>query len=305
MRIPFYTLCTILGVAASIGWFIWAERKEGLRQVTVNRMIFTMLIGFVVMFLSAFFFNSLFHTIETGEFTLGGITWLGGVIGVFVFMIIGFHFWVPEAKGNAFKYFSLMIPGLVIGHAFGRVGCFMAGCCFGRPTDSFLGVVFPENSEAARLYGYGTAVLPTQLFEAVFELLFFIAMVLTWKKTKYFEVEIYMIVYGVFRFILEFFRGDDRGATGFFLTPAQFFCVLMIVAGVTIILMRKGVALKKLHAKTLVWQKEAIERMKIIDKQVEDAKAVDSLGKLYELRQKGIITEKEFETKKKQLLDKI
>ena len=303
--IPAYGTFTAIGVAASIALFIWAERREGLRRYTVNRMIFAMIIGLIVMWISAFLFNSLFHSIELGEIRFGGITWLGGVIGCFIFMIIAFHVFVPEAKGNAFKYFSLMIPGMVLGHAFGRVGCFFAGCCFGRPTTSFLGVVFPEGSIAANTYGYGTPVLPTQLFEAVFELALFVVMISTFKKTRYFECEIYMIAYGAFRFILEFFRGDDRGSTGFFLTPAQFFCVLMAVFGVFTILTRKGITFKKIHAKLLLWQNQAIEQMEIVDKQVEDSKAMESIGKLYELKQKGIISETEYEERKKKLLEKI
>ena len=305
IHIPAYATFSFLGVVASIAWFLKAQRAEGLRQYTVNRMIFAMLMGLIVMWVSAFLFNSLFHSIELGQIRFGGITWLGGVVGVFVFMIIAFHLFVPEAKGNAFKYFSLMIPGMVLGHAFGRVGCFFAGCCFGKPTTSCLGVVFPQGSIAAGKYGYGTPVLPTQLFEALFELVFFLVMLFTLKKTRYYEVEIYMIGYGIFRFILEFFRGDDRGSTGFFLSPAQFICVLLAVAGVLIILTRKGVVFKKIHAKLLVWQAEAAKQMEIIDKQVEDGKAMDSIGKLYELKQKGLITEKEYEERKRELLKKI
>ena len=292
-------------MVASILMFVWAKRKEKLRNFTANRMIFVMVIGLIVLLVSAFLFNSLFHSIERGEIVFGGITWLGGVVGLFVFMIIAFHKLVPEAKGNEFKYFSLMIPGMVLGHAFGRVGCFLAGCCYGMPTDGPFGVIFPEGSAAANQYGYGTPVLPTQLFEAAFELIFFAVMMFTYKKSKYFEVEIYSIGYGVFRFILEFFRGDDRGSTGFFLTPAQFLCILFVTAGVLVILTRKGIIFKKIYQKMLADQDSAAKEMVIIDKRIEDEKAVDRIGEIYALKQKGLITDKEYEEKKKELLKKI
>ena len=100
-----------------------------------------------------------------------------------------------------------------MGHAIGRLGCFAAGCCYGKPTDHFWGVTF-TNPLAQELVGtpLGHALEPTQLFESAAELgIFFI---LTWMfRRKKFDGQIfgaYLFLYGIARFFIEFLR-DDPG----------------------------------------------------------------------------------------------
>ena len=126
---------------------------------------------------------------------------------------------------------SLLPCCILIAHAFGRVGCFFAGCCYGKETSSFLGVSFPKNS---LYYGYdGTPVHPTQLYEAAFLfILFGVCLYLYMKKNFQHNLSLYLVCYGIFRFLIEYLRGDDRGAFIAGLSPSQAQSLLMIAIGV-------------------------------------------------------------------------
>jgi phosphatidylglycerol:prolipoprotein diacylglycerol transferase len=156
---------------------------------------------------------------------------IGGVLGVMIC--------ARRKKLPFLAYIDLFAPSLVLAHAFGRIGCFMAGCCYGCPTDGFLGVVYPANSAAPA----GVPLLPTQLFESAF--LFILTIVLVWilKKRRTFGTVTgwYLVLYGVWRFVIEFYRSDDRGAVGM-LSTSQFIGIFMVAAGaVLLILIAKGI----------------------------------------------------------------
>jgi phosphatidylglycerol:prolipoprotein diacylglycerol transferase len=127
-------------------------------------------------------------------------------------------------------------PGLALGHAIGRIGCFAAGCCYGKPTSHWWGVTFTDQFAHDRL---GTPLNrplePTQLFESAVELANFF--ILYWLiKRKKFEGQImgtYLFVYGVARYFLEFLRDDpDRGSVfGGAMTGTQLISICLVIAG--------------------------------------------------------------------------
>lgn len=161
-----------------------------------------------------------------------GITFLGGLLGgAGAFLLIYFIYYHKDIP-NAFHRLCQILPfiGLCIplAHAFGRIGCFLAGCCYGIETTSPLGVKFP---------GLSTPVYPTQLFESAF--LFLLALLLFFlfqKKKEKWNMEIYVISYGVFRFFIEFIRGDDRGSFIPGLTPSQFWSICLLIGGLIALL---------------------------------------------------------------------
>lgn len=129
------------------------------------------------------------------------------------------------------EYFDLAAPSIALAQGVGRIGCFLAGCCYGRETDSFLGVVFPEGCMAPA----GVKLLPTQLFSSAGD--FLIMGILLWyhKRNKCTGNigALYMALYGVGRFLIEFLRADDRGGI-MGLSTSQFISIL-IIAGAAVL----------------------------------------------------------------------
>ena len=127
-------------------------------------------------------------------------------------------------------------PGLALGHAIGRLGCFAAGCCYGKPTEHWWGVTF-RNPLAHALVGtpLNVPLEPTQLFESAVELINFL--ILYWLiQRKKFEGQVigsYLFLYGVARYFLEFIRDDpDRGSVfGGAMTGTQLISIVMVIAG--------------------------------------------------------------------------
>jgi phosphatidylglycerol:prolipoprotein diacylglycerol transferase len=127
-------------------------------------------------------------------------------------------------------------PGIALGHAIGRIGCFSAGCCYGKPTSLPWGVVF-SNPMAKEISGtpLGVRLHPTQLYESSIELanFFILAWLIKHKKSDGQVIGAYMFLYGIARFFLEFVRGDpERGSLfGGALTGTQFISILLVIAG--------------------------------------------------------------------------
>ena len=130
---------------------------------------------------------------------------------------------------------ELLIAATLLMLACIRIGCFMNGCCYGRETDGPLGVLFP---------GHTTKVIPTQLIESAFLFVLFavlLVLILRYKRGNL-PMLVYLYAYSVFRFVLEFFRGDDRGEFLGGITPSQWQSVFMLLAAVllTIYIFRFG-----------------------------------------------------------------
>lgn len=163
----------------------------------------------------------------------GGLVFYGGlgagVLTVFIF---------SRMKEIRFLLLSdALVPSLLLAQAIGRLGCFSAGCCYGKSTSSFLGVLFSDpESLGPRFF----SVHPVQLYEslAVF-LLFFGAMRLNNRTPATagglnigLLTAFYLMTYSLVRFLMEFFRGDNRGAMLQGLSPGQIISLVLMVAGV-------------------------------------------------------------------------
>ncbi len=125
---------------------------------------------------------------------------------------------------------DVFAPGIALGHVIGRFGCFFAGCCFGRETTVPWAITFTDPFAAANV---GTPLNiplhPTQLYEAGAELLILVFLLATEKRGRPYAGRtfwLYMLLYAISRFIIEFYRGDDRGMVGIFST-SQFISILL------------------------------------------------------------------------------
>ena len=123
-------------------------------------------------------------------------------------------------------------PGIALGHAIGRLGCLMAGCCYGRPTDAPWGIVF-TNAFAATNVGtpLGVHLHPTQLYESFAEFSILLILLGTEQRGRRFPGRtfwLYILLYGISRFVTEFYRGDLRGMVFDALSTSQFVSVLIV-----------------------------------------------------------------------------
>ena len=125
---------------------------------------------------------------------------------------------------------DVFAPGIALGHVVGRVGCFFAGCCYGKPTMKPWGITFTDPLAQSNVgTPLGIPLHPTQLYEAGAELLILIVLLVTERKGRPFPGRtfwLYMLLYAITRFIIEFFRGDERG-TVFMFSTSQFISLLL------------------------------------------------------------------------------
>jgi phosphatidylglycerol---prolipoprotein diacylglyceryl transferase len=125
---------------------------------------------------------------------------------------------------------DVFAPGIALGHVVGRFGCFFAGCCYGKPTTRPWGITFTDPFAQSNVgTPLGVPLHPTQLYEAGAELLILIILLYSERKGRPFSGRtfwLYMLLYAVSRFIIEFFRGDERG-TVFMFSTSQFISLLL------------------------------------------------------------------------------
>jgi phosphatidylglycerol:prolipoprotein diacylglycerol transferase len=145
-------------------------------------------------------------------------------------------------------------PGIALGHVIGRLGCFFAGCCFGKATDVPWSMTF-RNTYAAENVGtpLNVPIHPTQLYEAGAELVILGLLLVLERRWRPFAGRTfwsYLLMYGVTRFIIEFYRGDARGMVGD-LSTSQFVSVLLVPLSVVmlIVLSRRSSPDPKAQAK--------------------------------------------------------
>ena len=221
-----YDICFVGGIFVCLMMFNAYTKKKGMSYKVQN---FYLYVSFAAIFGglgSAFLFQAVYNWIANGVFEFGGITFLGGLIGGALIFLLGYKLFAKEEERAVFMDIVVEAapPCILIAHAIGRIGCFFGGCCHGIETTSWLGVQFP--GDAHKVY-------PTQLFESAF--LFMLCGVTSFlymKKNIKHNMEIYLISYGIFRFLLEFIRGDDsRGAFVPGLTPSQFQSILLVLVG--------------------------------------------------------------------------
>lgn len=162
----------------------------------------------------------------------GGV-FSGGLIGAF---IVAWWF-LRKYNMPALATCDAFAPGLALGHAIGRIGCFSAGCCYGKPTTHFWGVTFTNpvaNANAGT--PLNIPLEPTQLIESAAELIIF--GILTWMfARKKFDGQVfgaYLFLYGIARFLIEFLRDDPGRGGPYFggaLSGTQLISIGLVLAG--------------------------------------------------------------------------
>lgn len=172
--------------------------------------------------------------VSEGFVVYGGI--IGGIFSGFLFC--------RKHKLNFLEYFDLVMPSIALAQGFGRLGCTLAGCCYGRETDSALSLIFKDSQFAPN----NVRLIPTQPISSALDFLNFFALVFLSKRVKASGqvAGFYLIFYSAGRFILEFFRGDlERGTIGI-LSTSQFIAIFLFLLGIGIVVFR-GLQARKIN----------------------------------------------------------
>ena len=179
----------------------------------------------------------------------GGVFYGGLILAVAVALVyirrVGLPLWTTC---------DVFAPGIALGHVIGRFGCLFAGCCFGKPTNVPWAITFTDPFAAANVgTPLGVPLHPTQLYEAGAEFIILMVLLFTERKGKPFAGRtfwLYMLLYAISRFVIEFYRGDDRGTVGP-LSTSQFISVILapLAIGMLVYLSRSTEPAPKLARK--------------------------------------------------------
>lgn len=241
VEIDMYAIMLLVGLIACFIFTYIAMRKSGYsstaRETILVIGMFAIALGLLFGSLVQSFYDFLADPSEGFKFT-GKMTFLGGLLGG-VIVYLGLYFlyvyvinprlkeksiFKSDMNKGVWELLRFAPISITVAHAFGRIGCFCAGCCGGVATDMWFGVQFPGEAQKE---------VPTQLFEAIFLFLItFVMIVLYFKFHFKYNMTVYLIGYGIWRFLIEYVRDDDRGAFIPGLTPSQFWSILMIIGGI-------------------------------------------------------------------------
>lgn len=235
-----YGLMIAIGIVCALLIAFKRAKSKGLKGDTIFNMgLVAIVFGFIgakllycVVELDSFINNPWAALSGTGFVVYGGIIF--GVLAAFVYSRI--------KKVGFIEYFDLAMPSVAIAQGFGRIGCFLAGCCYGCRTDSFIGIAF-QNSDIAP---NGVRLFPAQLFSSAGDFLIALVLLLYAKQDpKKGKVgALYLILYSVGRFIIEFFRSDERGSVGV-LSTSQFVAIFMLAIGIGMLFIHRLPLLNK------------------------------------------------------------
>lgn len=224
-----YGLLIAVGLIAAFALFFFLSKKFKLADKSFDFYSLTVIISIVVGFLFGNLFQAIYEWFDSGfkQFAFNGMSFMGGLIGgVALYIIISAIFAKGQVRKDFWKVANMIAPCITIAHGFGRIGCLFGRCCYGVPNDSLFSVKYDN---------FAHPVLATQLLEALF--LFVLTAVILFMLLKYKRLDLCMLVYlygyAVWRFIIEFWRDDVRGAfliPG--LSPSQFQSIVMaLIAG--------------------------------------------------------------------------
>lgn len=226
--IPTFNLFVGCGMLASLIYILSVLKKLHLPHDRFTDIVCAFPFAFIFCVCFAHIFDAVAHygvgfLLKADFFKVGGISFLGGLIGGILYLYI--HSLI--LKIDFLYLLNLFLPAMAIAQAFGRIGCFFGGCCFGMPCA--VGFVYPPASLPFEKYA-DIPVFPIQLFESawLFALFFYTANFVRFCN----RAGVYLVLMTSARFVLEFFRGDNRGSFGTGFSPSQIASMILFLFGV-------------------------------------------------------------------------
>ena len=230
IQIKSYGLMIAIGIIVAAMLFINKGKKKNYDEDSLLNLIIFAVIGGVLGGKALFIITECKNILADPDILLNfgyGFVVYGAIAGGALAM----YLYCRHKKWNIIEMLDMTVPGLAIAQGFGRIGCFLAGCCYGAPTDLPLGVVFPANSLAPS----GIHLHPTQIYSSIFDFILGIFLLYYSKKQRKDGkiLGMYLIIYSVGRFLVEFLRNDPRGNVGF-LSTSQFIAIFTLVLGIAV-----------------------------------------------------------------------
>ena len=246
--ITWYSIMAILGILVC-GYYIIRLSKK--KKIDDNQVIIILLIAAIGVLVGSHILYGLtnidlikifikkFYKIDSFKLFIdciieifGGSVFYGGLIGGLFFAFI----YMKRKKLNIDIVSDLLTPIIPLFHIFGRIGCFLSGCCYG--IESKIGFTYKHSMiELAN----GINRFPIQLVEASYNLILFILLTIFYKKEKFRGklLYIYLILYPIGRFIFEFFRGDTYRGFIFGISTSQFISILLLIFSIIMLIIKR------------------------------------------------------------------
>lgn len=231
-----YSILIAVGVILCMVFIRLQADWRGLRAKLQNLFLINTIAAVVLGYGAAVLLQAFYNFMAKGSFEITnstGSTFYGGLIGgtamfILIYFVAGHFLFRDKYHCEHLRTASDIAPACItVAHGFGRLGCLMAGCCYGARCDAWYGV------EMVRL---GYKVVPVQLFEALYLFALSAIFLVLFKKGKKYLMPAYMMAYAVWRFIAETMRDDYRGETVVdFLTPSQLISVLLLAGGLVLL----------------------------------------------------------------------
>ncbi len=219
-------------IAFAFGLFFSMRRapKFGIKKDYIPDMLLVVLISSM---LGSRIFYVVFHLDEfkgrwlstinpfgtSGSFGLAGLSMMGGV----VLAIVSAYVYARIKKIDFLTMADAVSPAFLIGAGITRIGCFFNGCCFGRPTDGLMGMMFPKHSPAGMIYK-NTPIHPTQLYASILGFAFFFIVLYfeRYKRFRGYTIALVMALYALDRFFVDLFRHYEENQVLFRIGTAPF-----------------------------------------------------------------------------------
>lgn len=255
LSVKAYGLMLAISFFVGVWLAVWRAKKVGLSEKLMVDLCFVIMVAALV---GSRFFYVIYHTDEftghwidiinpfqsSGQIGIAGLSMMGGLV---LAIIAGILYFIIR-KTSPWGLLDALAPSFFLGEGITRIGCFLNGCCFGKPTHCGCGVVFPPDSMAGWVFP-NMAIWPTQIFSSIAGFLLAGALILTERKKTFngYTFWIGLAMYSVWRFIIDFFRYYEDSMVfmqvgSLSLSRNQFlcFCLLIIAIWWFIYLKRKN-----------------------------------------------------------------
>jgi len=237
-----YGLMIAIGIIAAYLVTMYRAKRLNIDSSYIDSLAIWGLLGGIVGAKVLYWLTQIENIIQNPKILLNisdGFVVYGGIIGG----IFAGYLYCRYKKIQFLQYLDLIIPVVALAQGFGRIGCFLAGCCYGLETSSRFGIVFPSDSFAPS----GVSLIPTQLISSALDFILFAILIFfaERKKAEGQVAALYLILYSAGRFLLEFLRGDlIRGSVGL-ITTSQFISIWMFIIGIGMLILLYRKATKK------------------------------------------------------------